>query len=78
MPVVGAGRWGCCTFLLYRVWSLTLKRQPTEGPVGVQLELLVLVTSPATMLLSCDFSVRWFASFGGADRRLPEQGRNRR
>jgi hypothetical protein len=29
------------------------------------------------MSLSWDFSTRWFATFGGADRRLTEQGRNR-
>jgi hypothetical protein len=45
--------------------------------VEVQLELLVPVTVPATMPLSWDFSARWFATFGGADRRLTEQGRNR-
>lgn len=27
LDVVGAGRYGCCTFALYRVWLLTLKRQ---------------------------------------------------
>jgi hypothetical protein len=29
------------------------------------------------MPLSWNFTVRWFALFGAADRRLPEQGRNR-
>jgi hypothetical protein len=59
------------------IWPLTPKHRPIDGSVGVELELLVLVTVPATIPLSCDFSMRWFASFGGADRRLPEQGRNR-
>ena len=45
--------------------------------VEVQLELLAPVAVPATMPLSWGFSVRWFATFGGADRRLTEQGRNR-
>lgn len=45
--------------------------------VEVQLELLVMVAEPAIMSLGWDFSARWFASFGGADRRLAEQGRNR-
>jgi hypothetical protein len=27
------------------------------------------------MPLSWDFTARWFASFAGADQRLPEQGR---
>ena len=49
----------------------------SSRPVGVELELLMPVTVPATMPLSWDFSARWFASFGGADRRLTEQGRNR-
>jgi hypothetical protein len=51
-----------------------MPRQTTR----VRLELLVLVAIPAIIPLSWDFTVRWFASFGGADRRLPEQGRNRR
>jgi hypothetical protein len=46
--------------------------------VGIQLELLVPVAIPAIMPLSWDFVARWCASFGSAEQRQPEQGRNRR
>ena len=53
-------------------------RRSRRELVEVELELLALAVGPAIIPLSWDFSVYWFASFGGADRRLPEQGRNRR
>jgi hypothetical protein len=46
--------------------------------VVVELELLEVMPLPRIMPLSWDFSAHWFALFSAADRRLPEQGRNRR
>jgi hypothetical protein len=44
----------------------------------VELELLVPVVGPAIMPLRWVFIACWFASFGSADQRQPEQRRNRR
>ncbi len=61
----------------------TAESRRTGGPtllifdVVVELELLAPVEGPATMPLSWDLTARWFASFGGADQRQPEQRRNR-
>jgi hypothetical protein len=46
--------------------------------VGVELELLAPVATPATMPLSWDFSAYRLVSFGGIDQRQTEQSRNRR
>jgi hypothetical protein len=63
-----------------RILPLTIKvcHQESRLSVEVELELLALAVKPAVMPMSWDFTAYWSASFGGANRRLLEQGRNRR
>jgi hypothetical protein len=58
-------------------WLRTAAARVWDELVEVQPELLMLVAGPGLMPLTWDFSVRWFASFSSAGRRLTEQRRNR-